>query len=121
VETEASNDWWQSFQTGERVKIPPPNTIADGMRTQQPGVLTFPVIRQKVEQILLVSDDQIIETLRFMLFRMKILVEPTGAVAPAALFHHVLNCPTGVKIGVIISGGNIDAGLLAQLIAGEKL
>ncbi len=115
VETETSNDWQQSFKKGERVKIPPPDTIADGMRTQQPGALTFPVIREKVEEILLVSDAQVIETLKFMLLRMKILVEPTGAVAPAALFHQAVSAP-GSKVGVIISGGNIDAGLLAQLI-----
>jgi threonine dehydratase len=116
VETEASNDWWQSFQTGERVKIPPPDTIADGIRTQQPGELTFPVIRQKVEKILLVSDAQVIETLKFMLLRMKILVEPTGAVAPAAVLNGLPGAP-GAKVGVIISGGNIDEALLAQLLA----
>ncbi|MFN8459546.1 MAG: pyridoxal-phosphate dependent enzyme, partial [Anaerolineae bacterium] len=69
VETEASNDWWQSFQRGERVKIPPPDTIADGMRTQQPGELTFPVIRDKVAEILLVSDAQVIEAMKLLLFR----------------------------------------------------
>jgi len=116
VETESSNDWWQSFQKGERVKISPPDTIADGMRTQQPGELTFPVIRDKVNEILLVSDTQVIETLKFMLFRMKILAEPTGAVAPAALYHGVVGAP-GANMGVIISGGNIDADLLAGLIA----
>lgn len=116
VETEPSNDWWQSFRKNERVWIPPPDTIADGMRTQQPGALTFPVIREKVEDILLVSDAQVIETLKFMLLRMKILVEPTGAVAPAALFHGLVDSP-GAKVGVLISGGNIDAALLAELIA----
>lgn len=115
VETEASNDWWQSFKTGERVKIAPPDTIADGMRTQQPGALTFPVVRQAVEQILLVSDDQVVETLKFLLFRMKVLAEPTGAVAPAALFHRVIDFSAETKVGIIISGGNIDAALLAQL------
>lgn len=118
VETETSNDWWQSFQTGERVKIPPPDTIADGIRTQQPGELTFPVIRDKVAEILLVSDAQVIETLRFMLFRLKILAEPTGAVAPAAAFHKKVG-PAGSKVGVIISGGNIDPDLLARLISGN--
>ncbi|NJO00179.1 MAG: pyridoxal-phosphate dependent enzyme, partial [Anaerolineales bacterium] len=65
VETEASNDWWQSFQRNERVKIPPPDTIADGMRTQQPGELTFPVVREAGTQILLVSDAQVIEAMKF--------------------------------------------------------
>jgi threonine dehydratase len=115
VETESSNDWWLSFQAGERVKIPPPPTIADGMRTQQPGELTFPVIRQKVEAILLVSDEQVVEALKFLLLRLKILVEPTGAVAPAAVFQKLVG-PPGAKVGVIISGGNMDAELLARLL-----
>jgi threonine dehydratase len=116
VETAASNDWWQSFRRGERVKIPPPDTIADGMRTQQPGELTFPVIRQKVAEILLVSETQVIEAMRFMLLRMKILAEPTGAVAPAAVFQKMVG-PSGCKVGVIISGGNVDAALLAQWLS----
>jgi threonine dehydratase len=116
VETEASNDWWQSFRRDERVKIPPPDTIADGMRTQQPGELTFPIIRQKVAEILLVSDTQVIEAMKFMLLRMKILAEPTGAVAPAAVFQKMVG-PPGRKVGVIISGGNVDATLLAQLLS----
>ena len=115
VETESSNDWWLSFQANERVKIPPPPTIADGMRTQQPGELTFPIIREKVEDILLVSDEQVIEALKFLLLRLKILAEPTGAVAPAAVFQRLVG-PAGARVGVIISGGNMDAGLLAQLL-----
>jgi threonine dehydratase len=119
VETENSNDWWQSFQRGERVKIPPPDTIADGMRTQQPGELTFPIIREKVAEILLVSEAQVIEAMRLLLLRMKILVEPTGAVAPAAVLQQKVG-PPGLKVGVIISGGNVDANLLAELIVAEK-
>ncbi len=115
VETENSNDWWQSFQRNERVWIPPPATIADGMRTQQPGELTWPVIREKVEEILLVSDEQVVDALKFLLFRLKILAEPTGAVAPAAVFQKMVG-PAGSKVGVIISGGNMDADLLARLL-----
>ncbi len=116
VETETSNDWWLSFQRGERVKIPPSDTIADGMRTQQPGELTWPIIRQNVADILLVSEAQVIEAMRLLLFRMKILAEPTGAVAPAAVLQRLVG-PPGRKVGVIISGGNIDADLLAQWLA----
>jgi threonine dehydratase len=115
VETETANDWWQSFRRGERVKISPPETIADGIRTQQPGELTFPVVREYVEDILLVSDEQVIEALNFMLLRMKILAEPTGAVAPAAVLNRLIDAP-GAKIGVIVSGGNIDPALLARLL-----
>ncbi|MCB9079051.1 MAG: threo-3-hydroxy-L-aspartate ammonia-lyase [Anaerolineaceae bacterium] len=118
VETEKSNDWWQSFQTGRRVKIPPPETIADGMRTQQPGELTFPVIREHVEAIWLVSDAQVIDTMRFLLSRLKIVVEPTGAVAPAAVFNKL--APPGSTVGVIISGGNVDPALLAQLLSSAR-
>ena len=118
VETQTSNDWWQSFQAGKRIKISPPDTIADGMRTQQPGELTFPVIRTFVEEILLVSDNQVVSTLIFLLTCMKILVEPTGAVASAALFHQILKAP-GQKIGVLISGGNIDPSLLGKILRGQ--
>lgn len=115
VETEASNDWWQSFRRNERVKIPPPDTIADGMRTQQPGELTFPVVREAGAEILLVSDAQVIEAMKFLLLRLKILVEPTGAVAPAAVLQKMVG-PAGRKVGVIISGGNVDADLLAHVL-----
>jgi threonine ammonia-lyase medium form len=115
VETESSNDWWQSFQHGRRVKIDPPDTIADGMRTLQPGELTFPILRKYAEAVLLVSDSQVISTLVFLLTRMKILAEPTGAVAPAAVLNQLIDVP-GQRIGVLISGGNIDPLLLAQLL-----
>ncbi len=115
VETEASNDWWQSFNRGQRVRIEPPDTIADGMRTQQPGELTFPVVQRYVNGIVLVSETQVTDTMLFLLTRLKILAEPTGAVAPAALLHGVVSAP-GQKVGVIISGGNVDAALLARII-----
>ena len=85
------------------------------MRTQQPGELTWPVIREKVEEILLVSDEQVVDALKFLLFRLKILAEPTGAVAPAAVFQKMVGS-AGSKVGVIISGGNMDADLLACLL-----
>ncbi len=116
VETQESNDWWQSFRSDRRVKIPPPATIADGMRTQQPGELTYPVIRELVQDILLVTDAEVIETLKFILLRLKILAEPTGTVAPAAVLKKLVGLP-GCKVGVIISGGNMDAGLLARLLS----
>jgi len=121
VETETSNDWWQSFQKGERVKIPPPLTIADGMRTQVPGKLTFPVVREKVAEILLVSDEQVLKAVKFLLLRLKTYVEPTGAVAAAAVLNKLVGMAhTGTKVGVIISGGNMDERLLARLIADSR-
>jgi len=115
VEPETADDTLQSFRKGERVTIPPPPTIADGLRVQIPGKLTFPIVQQLAEDVLTVSDDEIIATLRFMLFRMKTLVETSGAAAAAAVMFHKL--PADIKrVGVILSGGNIDPDLLIRLI-----
>ena len=115
VESELSDDTRQSFQKGERVKIPPPPTIADGMRTQTPGALTFPVLRRNAEDVLAVSEDEIVEAMRFLLFRLKILVEPTGAVAAAAALFRKLPADVG-SVGVVISGGNVDPDALARFV-----
>ena len=117
VESELSDDTRQSFLKGERVTIPPPATVADGMRTQTPGALTFPVLRENAEDVLTVSEDEIIEALRLILFRMKILVEPTGAVAAAAALFGKL--PSDIKrVGVVLSGGNVDNDALARFVHG---
>lgn len=106
IEPETGNDFFLSVKAGERVEIPPPNTIADGLRTPKPGALTFPVVRDHAEQIFLVSDDEIRETMQFLASRMKIVVEPSGATAPAAVLHRKM--PAGVsRVGIIISGGNV--------------
>lgn len=116
VETEGADDVKRSLVAGERVCIPPPATIADGMRTQAPGTLTFPVIQRYVEDVLLVSDTEVLEALRLLLLRMKLVVEPTGAVGLAAVLSGRL--PTHYRrVGVILSGGNLDPALLAQLWA----
>ncbi|CAN5235784.1 threo-3-hydroxy-L-aspartate ammonia-lyase [soil metagenome] len=114
VEAETADDTRQSFLTGERVCIPPPPTIADGMRNQAPGALTFPVLQRNAEDVLLVSDEEIVEAMKFLLFRLKLLVEPTGAAATAALFGKLP--PDIERVGVIISGGNVDPEMLAQLL-----
>jgi threonine dehydratase len=115
VESELSDDTRQSFRKGERIHIPPPATIADGMRTQTPGALTFPVVQRYAEDVLTVSEDEIVEAMRFLLFRMKILVEPTGAVAAAAVLFGKL--PKDIRrVGVVISGGNVDPDALARFI-----
>jgi len=107
VEPSDANDTYLSFRAHARVEIPMPLTIADGLRATQPGALTFPIMQKHVEDIVLVSEQEIRETMRFLLTRMKMLVEPSGAVAAAALFHHKL--PEGLgKTGVIVSGGNVD-------------
>jgi threonine dehydratase len=115
VEPEAGNDTWQSFRKGERVEIPVPQTIADGLQTPSPGKLTFPVVQELVEDILLVSDDELIETMRFVLERMKVLLEPSGAAAAAAVRHRKFDF-TGRRVGVVLSGGNVDLLKLAAYI-----
>jgi len=116
VEPDTADDTKQSFDKGERVSIPPPPTIADGLRVQVPGRLTFPIVQKLADDVLTVSDEEILATIKFMLFRMKLLVEPSGVAAAAAVMFQKL--PADVKkIGVILSGGNIDTSVLASLIA----
>jgi threo-3-hydroxy-L-aspartate ammonia-lyase len=116
VEPETADDTRQSFRKGERVSIPPPQTIADGLRVQIPGKLTFPILQKLAEDVLTVSDEEILATIRFMLFRMKIMVEPSGAAAAAAVMFKKI--PANVqKVGVVLSGGNIDASVLSRVIA----
>lgn len=115
VEPDTASDTRQSFLKGERVSIAPPTTIADGLRVQSPGALTFPILQKTAEDVLIVSDEEILETIRFFLFRMKLVVEPSGAAAAAAVLTRKL--PANAKrVGVILSGGNIDADLLSQLL-----
>jgi threonine dehydratase len=116
VEPSTADDTRQSFLKGDRVSIPPPPTIADGLRVQIPGNLTFPIVQELAEDVLTVSDEEIVETLRFVLMRMKLLVEPSGIAAAAAVMFKKL--PTDVRrVGVVLSGGNIDPDLLAKLLA----
>jgi threo-3-hydroxy-L-aspartate ammonia-lyase len=119
VEPSTADDTRQSFLKGERVSIPPPATIADGLRVQIPGKLTFPIVQHLAEDVLTVTDDEILETLRFFLFRMKILVETSGATAAAAVMFRKLpaNCQ---RVGVILSGGNIDPDLLRQVLTTDE-
>ena len=116
VEAETANDTWLSLRKGERVTIPPPPTIADGIRNLSPGQLTFPVLQKNLEGVLLVGDEEIVQALRFLLFRAKLLVEPTGAVPAAALLAGKLALPKGARVGVVLSGGNVDPDVLADLL-----
>jgi len=116
VEPEAGNDVQQSLARGERIRIPVPDTIADGAQTQQVGELTFPIVRALVSAIATVTDAQLVRTMRFFAERMKLVVEPTGCLAAAAVLERVLPL-AGRRVGVIVSGGNIDAGRYAQLLS----
>jgi len=118
VEPDTADDTRQSFQKGERISIPPPPTIADGLRVQSPGALTFPILQKTAEDVLLVSDEEIIETIKFFLFRMKLLVEPSGAAAAAAVFAGKLPADTK-RVGLVVSGGNIDGELLSQFLKAD--
>ena len=107
AEPEWANDTYLSLEAGHRVEVAPRDTIADGLRSPQPGALTFPVLQRHVERVLLVSEDEMRHTVKFLLLRMKLLVEPSGAAAAAAALHRKL--PGGIRsIGVILSGGNLD-------------
>ena len=116
VEPEAGNDVQQSLARGEIVHIDVPRTIADGAQTQHAGRFTFPVIQALVEQIVTVTDDQLVKTMRFFGERMKIIVEPTGCLGAAAALDNLVDV-RGRRVGVILSGGNIDLRRYAELVA----
>jgi threonine dehydratase len=115
VEPEAGNDTQQSLRRGEIVKIDTPRTIADGAQTQSSGKLTFPVIQALVKDVLTVSDAQLVQTMRFFAARMKLVVEPTGCLAAAALLEGAVEL-RGQRVGVIVSGGNVDLARYAALL-----
>ena len=115
VEPEAGNDVQQSLRRGEIVHIDVPQTIADGAQTQAPGRLTFPVIRELVDDVLTVTDRQLVLTMRFFAERMKMVVEPTGCLAAAAVLEGMLDV-RGQRVGIIISGGNVDVDRYAELL-----
>jgi len=113
VEPATANDAALSLAAGKRVEIAPPDTIADGLRVPQLGELTFSIIQKNVEQVALVTDDEIRDAVKWLLLRMKILVEPSGAATAAvALFGRL---PKGLKrVGIVLSGGNVDFEILAS-------
>jgi threonine dehydratase len=116
VEPEAGNDVQQSVARGEIVHIDTPRTIADGAQTQACGQLTFPILRDLSTAILTVSDAQLVKTMRFFAERMKMVVEPTGCLAAAALMEGAVDLK-GQRVGVIISGGNVDLAAYAALLS----
>ncbi len=109
-----ANDTFLSLRAGRRVEIAPPETMADGLRATRPGELTFPILQRLAEDVLLVSEDEIRGAMKFLLTRLKILTEPSGAVAAAAVLYRKL--PAGISsAGVILSGGNVDFEVLQGL------
>jgi threonine dehydratase len=116
VEPEAGNDGQQSFRSGAIVHIETPRTIADGAQTQHLGEYTFPIIRRNADDILTVTDAQLVDCMRFFASRMKLVVEPTGCLSLAAA-REMKSQIQGKRIGVIISGGNIDPDRYCTLLA----
>ncbi|MBC6502509.1 threo-3-hydroxy-L-aspartate ammonia-lyase [Citrobacter freundii] len=115
VEPEAGNDGQRSFRSGKIVHIDTPKTIADGAQTQHLGKITFPIIQQNVNDILTVSDDELVASMKFIAERMKIVVEPTGCLGFAAARARKAEL-RDKKIGIIISGGNVDISRYSELL-----
>lgn len=114
VEPEAGDDWAQSFAAGERVRIDVPHTIADGLQTNAPGRLTWDVASRLVDEVVTVSDAQLVDAMRFAFERLKLVLEPSGAAGLAALLSGAV--PPGDRVGVILSGGNVSAERFAELL-----
>lgn len=118
VEPEAGNDTQQSLAAGRIVHIDVPQTIADGAQTQASGQLTFPVIQALVDRVVTVSDAQLVRTMRFFAQTLKQVVEPTGCLGAAALLEGELGDELrGARVGIVISGGNVDLARYAQFLA----
>ena len=117
VEPEAGDDTRQSMEAGHRIGIEVPRTIADGLQGNIPGELTFPIIQALVDRIVTVSDAQIVEAMVLLHDRLKMVVEPSGAVGVAALLSRAVPVESGQRVGVVISGGNVGAARFAELVA----
>lgn len=119
VEPEAGDDGQRSFRSGEIVHIPVPDTIADGARTQHIGTLVLPILRALVRDIVTVSDDQLRAQMRFFMEKMKIVVEPTGCLAAAAVMQHAIDLQ-GMRVGIIVTGGNVDPATFCEFISAAE-
>jgi threonine dehydratase len=116
VEPEFADDATRSFKTGTLHTVSNPPTIADGARTPSLGTLTFPLVRQNVDDMVTVSDDDLVRAMRFVWERMKLVVEPTGVLGLAAALGRKMDV-AGKRVGVILSGGNVDLAFAAELFA----
>jgi threo-3-hydroxy-L-aspartate ammonia-lyase len=120
VETSAGDKNRRSLRAGERVRIPVPRTIADGVTGEIPGELTFPLIRRHVHEVLVVDDDEIRAAMALLFDEMKLVVEPSGALAAAAVLAGRIDAP-GARVGAVLSGGNIDLDRLNRLLRPESV
>jgi threonine ammonia-lyase medium form len=119
VEPAAGDDTRRSLQASRRVRIEVPRTIADGLQAAIPGELTFEVNRRLVDDVVTVTDEEIVEAMRVLFERLKVVVEPSGAVGVAALLARRIPTP-GRRVGVILSGGNVGARRFAELVGGRS-
>jgi threonine dehydratase len=116
VEPEAGNDAQRSLAEGRIVRIETPRTIADAAQSRTLGRHTFPVLQRRVAGVLTVSDAELVETMAFMAARLKLLVEPTGCLAAAAVLHGKLDV-RGLRVGIVLSGGNVNLARFASLVS----
>lgn len=116
VEPEAGDDTRRSLEAGERIRIDVPRTIADGLQASEPGELTFEVNRRLVDEVVTVTDDEIVDAMAFLFDRVKLVAEPSGAVGVAALLSGKLEA-RGARVGVVLSGGNVGAARFAELVS----
>jgi threonine dehydratase len=115
VEPEAANDTQLSLAAGERRAVPPPQTIADGLRVRTPGELTFPVLRRNVDRIALVSEEEMLDAMAFALSRLHLVLEPSGAASLAVARREGRG-----RCGVVLSGGNADPAMIALALERVK-
>ena len=116
VEPAAGDDVARSFRTKTLQRVENPQTIADGARTQSAGAITFPLVLRHVQDVITVTDAQLVEAMRFLWERMKLVVEPTGALATAGVMSGPLDVRNR-RVGIILSGGNVDLKAVAALFA----
>lgn len=119
VEPAAGNDVTLSFQQKKIVRIAVPDTIADGARTQAPGEITFPLVLQNVDEMLTVTDDELLRAMFLLWEKLRTVVEPTGALGACALFEKKVSL-AGRRVGVVISGGNVDLRWAAEKLAARS-
>ena len=118
VEPAAGDDHARSLAAGDRVRIDIPRTIADGLGAPEPGELTWPINRELVDEFVTVTDEEMVEAMAFLFDRLKVVVEPSGAVGVAALLHG--RVPATDRIGIVLSGGNVGAARFAELVGGRR-
>ena len=119
VEPELGDDTRRSLHAGERIQIPVPRTIADGQQVTQPGELTFELNRHLLEDVVLVSDEEILDAMEFAFDRLKIVTEPSGATGIAALLQRRVEVK-GARVGVVVSGGNVGVQRFCELLSSRQ-